>query len=139
MTASDKAGIAVESCDQAFARAHSAYGCYKAAGIRQHNIFERATLIKKRAGFIGALDRDAHNQVGICNTGQAGLQQAGIIKRCPFPIAVHETVTPFVRQQMIAVPANNRAIVVDWSRHGLNGSRIVERDRIAIAVPLESA
>src|SRR4051794_6683822 len=85
-------------------RTDSAYGGYNAPGVREHNVSERATFIEKRAGFVGSLDRDAHNQIAIADSGQAGLQGARIIQGCPLAIAVKETVSPFVRWQVIVVP-----------------------------------
>lgn len=85
-----------------------------------------------------SLDRDTNDQVGIGNPGQVRLQKARVIKSCPFPIAGNETVPPFTRRQMLAIPANDGAFVVDCSRNRLNGSGIVERDSPSVAVPLET-
>src|SRR6266496_1149045 len=113
MTARYKPGIAVESGDQAFARAHSAYGCYEAAAVVPHNALERTILVKKRTGFVGAFDRDSDDQVRIADSVQAALQRARIIQRCPVAVGVNEAMTPFVRRKMFAVPPNNSATIVD--------------------------
>jgi hypothetical protein len=83
MTASDEPAIAVESCDQAFARAHSAYGCHEAPSIRKHDVLERAVLVKKRAGFVGAFDRDSDDQVRVADSAQARLEGTGIVQWYP--------------------------------------------------------